>query len=106
MATPAPPKPRATPVSGTQPCVPASARPTAARRQPLLLFLTQQRSPVPPLITVQHRLINIINSKLLGSARPAVGGAVGAGPAVPRCSGRATGWALPLFARWDDLWRC
>lgn len=50
----------------------ARQKPAASRRQqlhgqPLLLLLMQQRSPVPLLITMQHRLINVINSKLLQS---------------------------------------
>lgn len=47
---------------------PAASRRQRLRGQPLLLLLMQQCSPVPPLITAQHRLINIINSKLLWSA--------------------------------------
>lgn len=88
---------------------PHSVRPTAARRQPLLLFLTQQHLPVPPLIAVQHRLIHIINNKLLWSMGVHTQLLVGLSVRARLCRGalaRATGWALPLCARWDDLWCC
>lgn len=60
--------------------------------------LHHQHSPVLLLLTVQHGLINIINSKLLQRARPAVCEAAGAGLAVLWRSGRAAAWALLLLA--------
>lgn len=55
-------------------------------------------SPVLLLLTMQHGLISIINSKLLQRARLAVCKAASVGLAVLWCSGRAAGWALLLLA--------
>lgn len=54
-------------------------------------------SPGLLLLTMQHGLISIINSKLLQRVRLAVCKAAGVGLAVLWCSGRATSWALLLL---------
>lgn len=77
----------------------ACGKPVVSQRQHLHHEpCSSPHSPVLLLLTMQHGLISIINSKLLHRARLADFKAASVGLAVLWCSGRAAGWALLLLA--------
>lgn len=77
----------------------ACGKPAVKQRQHLRHQpCSSPHSPVVLLLTMQHGLISIINSKLLQRARLSNFKAASVGLAVLWCSGRAAGWALLLLA--------